>query len=287
MFTTRAFCALLQAMLNRLSSLKNRAYFVFSRWKTNSVEYAGYLANRELVSRNRKLRTLAGKNGVPLPPPRLIYLVSGRFDLANFIDGGAESFGFMTQALQQSGYAVESFESILDFGCGCGRMTRHWLDRCDPKRFSLCGTDINYQLVNWCKRNIPFGRFDLNQLIPKLQYSGEQFDFIYAFSVFTHLPEDMQIPWLLELRRVLKPGGILYLTLHDRYDWLTTEQEKRFKTGFLVIQSAVHAGSNACNAYHPPEYVRREFSKHLEILFYSPGGTQKATKQSAWVFKKR
>lgn len=37
---------------------------------------------------------------------------------------------------------------------------------------------------------------------------------VYGFSVFTHLDERMQDMWLLELRRVLNPGGILLLTVH-------------------------------------------------------------------------
>ena len=37
---------------------------------------------------------------------------------------------------------------------------------------------------------------------------------IYAGSVFTHIA-DLAVAWLLELRRVLAPGGRAYLTFHD------------------------------------------------------------------------
>lgn len=45
-------------------------------------------------------------------------------------------------------------------------------------------------------------------------YPAGYFDVAYCFSVFTHLNERMQNLWLLELKRILKPGGILLLTVH-------------------------------------------------------------------------
>jgi len=160
------------------------------------------------------------------------------------------------------------------------------MNACQHSNTQLFGTDINRALVRWCARNIPFGTFAQNGLAPPLRYPDESFDLIYGISVFTHLPDEMQLPWLAELKRVLKPGGVLYVTLHDSYEWLSPEQEARFKRGLLAVQSAVHAGSNACNAYHPVEYVHAHFGKLLEVVSYMPGRRQTFTSQATWLFRK-
>jgi ubiquinone/menaquinone biosynthesis C-methylase UbiE len=59
-----------------------------------------------------------------------------------------------------------------------------------------------------------FAQFEVNGLAPPLAYEANHFDFIYALSVFTHLPESLQTAWMSELARVLKPGGYLLMTTH-------------------------------------------------------------------------
>jgi Methyltransferase domain. len=80
------------------------------------------------------------------------------------------------------------------------------------KKAKVYGTDYNRKLIDWCRQCLPFAEFETNELSPPLAYRDAQFDFIYAFSVFTHLTESLQQGWLAELSRVLKPGGHLFLT---------------------------------------------------------------------------
>jgi SAM-dependent methyltransferase len=49
---------------------------------------------------------------------------------------------------------------------------------------------------------------------PRLPFDDRRFHFVCAASVFTHMAggEDA---WILEIRRVLKPGGLAYVTIHD------------------------------------------------------------------------
>ena len=73
---------------------------------------------------------------------------------------------------------VERLSSVLDFGCGCGRVLRHW--RGLPRRIS--GTDYNPALVGWCARHLAFAEFQLNGLAPPLDYPDEAFELVYALS---------------------------------------------------------------------------------------------------------
>ena len=73
--------------------------------------------------------------------------------------------------------------SILDFGCGCGRVVRWWRDL--PAE--IHGSDFNPTLVRWCRENLPFGVFEVNRPEPPLPYPDDSFDLVYALSVLTHL----------------------------------------------------------------------------------------------------
>ena len=158
---------------------------------------------------------------------------------------------------------------MLDFGCGCGRVIRHWKD---ANATTICGSDYNPLLVDWCRDNLGFAEFNVNELTPGLPHKDGRFDFIYALSVFTHLPEELQQPWMAELERVLAPGGTLLITLHglSRVGRLDADQRERFLAGELVVSKPAEAGTNECSVYHPERYVYEQLSNDLEVTAFLP-----------------
>jgi SAM-dependent methyltransferase len=104
----------------------------------------------------------------------------------------------------------------LDFGGATGRVSRH-VTRDPTREVWLC--DINVNWIAWIDRffNRPIQAFQ-NRIHPSLPIEDKYFDLISAYSVFTHLDQD-EMPWLLELRRILRPGGHLYLTVLDDNVW--------------------------------------------------------------------
>lgn len=64
----------------------------------------------------------------PLPPTPLRYRVTGNRDGDAFLRAGKRSYNDIQQALQTIGRDLDSFSTILDFGCGCGRALR-WMPR--------------------------------------------------------------------------------------------------------------------------------------------------------------
>ena len=153
------------------------------------------------------------EDGLPIPPLRLCSLVWGEYvDLRNFFKEQGQ-LDYLFDVLAGKRANVEEFRAILDFGCGAGRAIRQvpYLKRSLEKaRFP--GTDIYPKQIDWCKRNLPFAQFEINTATPPLSYSKEEFDFIYTFSVFTHLSEAQQFARMGELSNVLKPGGYLLIT---------------------------------------------------------------------------
>jgi SAM-dependent methyltransferase len=197
-------------------------------------------------------------DGLPLPPPRLRLLVDGRNgDAATFFRIGAQLRRGIGAAAASAGTPVGYMRAILDFGCGCGRVARHWEAGVGPEVY---GCDYNPDLIAWCAANLPAMRVVRNGLAPPTPYVTGSFDLVYALSVFTHLDEPLQRGWLSEFRRLLRPGGMLVLSvlgerLRHRLD---PAEQRRFDCGELVVQRPRMAGRNLCTVYHPRPYVTGE-----------------------------
>ncbi len=160
--------------------------------------------------------------------------------------------------------SLESFTSVLDFGCGCGRTLR-WLDGLAERAY-LAGSDIDGECVSWCAENIRFAHFSHNELLPPLEFADETFDLVYALSVFTHMNESAQHAWLAELQRVTRRGAVLLLSTHGPHTWPSLPPRYRRQVeleGFLWVDASE-------NAYHSPTYVRERWSAHFDVLDVIP-----------------
>lgn len=115
--------------------------------------------------------------------------------------------------LERNGFSLSTFSSILDFGCGPGRHIAQLL-RVTPKA-QIFGCDISNQNIEECRAMYLQAYFIQNRVKPPIAFDDNQFDFIYSYSVFTHLSEHNQREWLGELSRILKPGGVMLHTTHS------------------------------------------------------------------------
>lgn len=103
---------------------------------------------------------------------------------------------------------------LLDFGCGWGRYLRFF--RKDISIDNLFGVDIDPNILEVCRSCGVAGQ--LSRIFPsgKLPYPDKFFDCSIAYSVFTHLPENIHLHWVSELARVAKPGCVFVLTLESK-----------------------------------------------------------------------
>src|SRR5918996_914927 len=113
------------------------------------------------------------KGRVPLPPGKLIYLVAGHRDAEIFLESGRSMMQAIRRLLNKHDVKIEELGDILDFGCGVGRIMRHWSTTEGPRWH---GTDYNPQLIEWCRNNLKFAEFRVNTLSGQLQYEAESFD---------------------------------------------------------------------------------------------------------------
>jgi SAM-dependent methyltransferase len=136
-----------------------------------------------------------------------------------------------------AGLEPAQFRSVLDFGCGCGRIARQLIQqRPQPERY--VGIDLHAGMIRWCSANLAphaagfefhhhdvfYGGFNPGKDKPlhaALPFADDQFSLVVAISVFTHLTQDQSAAYLAELSRVLEPGGILLSSwfLFDKGDF--------------------------------------------------------------------
>jgi SAM-dependent methyltransferase len=110
-----------------------------------------------------------------------------------------------------------SFEGkrVLDFGSGPGRTLREFVPEGQAAEF--WGVDIDAASIDQLRATLcpPMHAAQCGYW-PPLPFQAGSFDLAWAISVFTHLT-DNSIPWLLELHRVLRPGGFLIANFMGRW----------------------------------------------------------------------
>jgi SAM-dependent methyltransferase len=162
------------------------------------------------------LEDYAARDGLPLPTTadREGYHGDKHFDywLSGLVD-----WLKARRTLERHGVWLEQGSPVLDFGCASGRFLRHAV--CQFEGLEVWGTDLNQRHVTWLLRNVPapLKVFQCTTL-PFLPLPDDYFRLATAFSVFTHIDE-FELAWLAELRRVLEPGGIAYVTIHSDATW--------------------------------------------------------------------
>ncbi|WP_051340715.1 glycosyltransferase family 92 protein [Azospirillum halopraeferens] len=158
---------------------------------------------------------------IPLPPPELTALVGGSDNFTAVGDSLARLL------IEHSG--LRSDDSVLEIGCGVGRVARALSGHIRPPgRYE--GMDIHRPHIDWCTQQITarhahfrFHHADIrnaaynprgtaNALDYRFPFADRSFRFIVLLSVFTHMLEPEILAYLREIRRMLAPDGRLLAT---------------------------------------------------------------------------
>ncbi len=233
------------------------------------------------------------EDNAPVPPDHLIdrvvsFQAGGDREAvaSSFMETGQSSVRDIEAALATINKSLFDFESILEFGSGCGRIMR-WLGPVGAKS-ELHGCDIDEEAMAWSNEHLGFARFATNPAEPPLPYEDDTFDLVFNHSVFTHIDERMQDLWLAELLRVIKPGGLVLATVHGEivlqqiedgaattgeslYGW----REQLESRGIVFIADDGYVGSWFPDFYHTtihaPWYVFEHWgSSGFSVLAYLP-----------------
>ncbi len=224
-----------------------------------------------------------GRDGLPLPPPARRVAVAGGADPDWFQSSGRAAADAIRAALAADGARLADVGPILDLGCGCGRVLRHWVALDVP----ITGCDIDRRAIAWCERNLPFAKFLRHGLAPPLPVPDRCFGLVCALSMLTHLAEPQVAAWLDEIARVLRPGGRAYLTTLGarEAEALSGAERERFLRGECVVRYAEAEGTNLCTTYHPEACLRPLLERRFEVRAFLPEGAAGNPRQDAWLVR--
>lgn len=191
------------------------------------------------------------------------------------------------QTLTRFGGSLKPGDAVFELGCASGRVLRHFA--CQARDIDIWGADINLRHVEWIRNYLPEHiRVFQNTALPHLPIDDKSISLVMAFSVFTHIDE-LELAWLAELRRVLKPGGFAYLTIHSEHTWSSMRpglsafeylmavrervadyavSEELFQSS-MPAEKVVFSWENAANynssVFHQSKYIRSTWSRFFTV----------------------
>jgi SAM-dependent methyltransferase len=238
-------------------------------------------------------QTVVGKNGPAVfgTPDEKIQIgtvgVAGEPILYN----GFMFYKFCRDMLYIHGNGISDNTYVLDFGCAWGRLIRFWFHKLPPK--NIYGLEVQERFLDLARRDVPGCQYHVSQTRPPIPMpvKDQKFDLIYAYSVFSHLPENLANEWIEEFADALKPGGIACLTTRPRahieisgtaaatgayaeqYAEIFKDKSSalaQYDSGNFVFYPQHGGGSLSEKDYGeaviPLTYALKNWSKHLEVI---------------------
>ncbi|MBA7611940.1 Ubiquinone biosynthesis O-methyltransferase [subsurface metagenome] len=106
-------------------------------------------------------------------------------------------------------------EKVLDLGCGNGRLLQIFKEI----DIDYTGVDSSEKLIEIAKKLYPNAKFQVADALHP-PFPTNHFDKIYSIAVLHHIPSSqLRLEFLDEVKRVLKPDGLLILTVWDLWRW--------------------------------------------------------------------
>ncbi|MDQ3749183.1 MAG: class I SAM-dependent methyltransferase [Acidobacteriota bacterium] len=117
---------------------------------------------------------------------------------------------FDCQKLDRLIEKVGGQDTICDLGCGAGQIANYLSSR----GANVYGIDLSPEMVKQAQRLNPEISFRQGNMLDLREVADNSFGGIAAFYSIIHIPRDSVVEALREIKRVLRPGGVLLLTFH-------------------------------------------------------------------------
>ena len=121
-------------------------------------------------------------------------------------------------------------KKVLDLGCGAGRNLLYLA----KKEFEMYGIDIAEKGIEITKKNLRKEKLKANlkigNVFKKLPYKSNFFDAVVSVQVLQHNNLSQINKAIKEIERILKPQGIVFITLCGRYS--------KGKTRYCLVKTA-------------------------------------------------
>lgn len=163
-------------------------------------------------------RHWTGRSGIALLKPSV-----------NFVRVVAYNYARLT------GSTLGESSTILDYGCGYGRIARLMYYFGDEQ--GVTGVDPWERSIEMCRQAGLGPNFKQSEYLPQTLPVGEiKFNLIYAYSVFTHLSEQASLAALSAVRRHIKDAGVLVITIRPVEYWQLARHVRRPEADKLISE---------------------------------------------------
>lgn len=171
---------------------------------------------------------------------------------------------------------VENYQTIFDFGCGCGRVARQLMLMKKAEVGKYVGIDLFKESIDWCSANLSarndryrfhhhdvYNRqFNPNNPNPMDRFPvDEKFMLVNAHSVFTHITEPHIDHYMGECSRVLGDNGIF------RSTWFLFD--KQVFPMMQEFQNCLYINlDDPTNAtIYDYKFIQNKFAEHGLVIF--------------------
>lgn len=180
------------------------------------------------------------------------------------------------------GRGIAEFRRVLDWGVGASRVALPYKQLLAPQT-EFAGIDVDPVNVSLGRERFSCISYDLAPYYPPTNFPSGSFDAVYGISVVTHLTEGAQFVWLKELRRLVKEGAPIVLTVHGDYSILDVAArapeilDGACVRGFHDQTLDMNLGPKLPNetyyraTFHTREYVEENWTEYFDIVGYYPG----------------
>ena len=157
---------------------------------------------------------------------------ANKADFDAFFASGYRTAMAYQKELIDYGSPVDRMENILEMGVGLGRLIIHYF----PFKANLYGCDVTPEAAEWTRSKLGQRvKVEDTGFEPPLPYPDGLFDFVYANSVFTHVPCSLMDRWAAELHRIVRPGGFLIFSVLDANHYLRDITYREFHRDFQTV----------------------------------------------------
>lgn len=161
---------------------------------------------------------------------------------------GLRDFLEVTHVGERWGAPVAPGARVLELGCASGRVLRHFATQLSG--VDAWGTDISLRHIEWVRLHLAQQiHIFQNTTLPMLPLEDNSFTVVCAFSVFTHIDE-LELAWIAEIRRILRPGGIAFLTIHSDNTW------REMRAGWPIHDALVAMKEHIADYAITPELLK-------------------------------
>jgi SAM-dependent methyltransferase len=180
---------------------------------------------------------------------------------------------FDRDCLDRLAREVGELGPICDLGCGPGQIARY-LHR---QGVSALGVDLSPNMVAEAQRLNPEIPFHQGNML-SLPDADDSWGGIAAFYCIIHIPREQIVDALCEMRRVLKPGGMLLVTFHigEQIEHIETWWEKSVNLDFAFrLPNEMEA------------WLKEAGFELVETLIREPNPEVEVATQRAYIFARK